>query len=107
MDQSAVKDQEVEPAVVVVVIDSAAPAGVLRIGLGDTGTRTDVLETVTSSVAHQAVVFGVGDPEIEAAIAVDVGEHWSHRGCVFTVLSVSDPLFCGNFVKGAVALVVE
>ena len=35
---------------------------------------------LAAGISHQAVVLRVGDPEIEYAVAVDIGKDRSHRG---------------------------
>ena len=44
MNQAAVKDEDVEQAVVVEVVDARAPTDVLRVGLRDAGGRADVIK---------------------------------------------------------------
>src|SRR5208283_4179433 len=107
MDQAAVEDHDVEPAIVVEVVNSRAPAGVLRGRLRDSGTWPDIFESVCSGVAHQAVVLRVGHPEIHAPVAVDIGKYRTHGGSVLAILSVGDTLFGSDFLKRAVVLIVE
>src|SRR5579863_3885723 len=107
MDKAAVKNQNVEPAVVIEVINAATRACVLRRCLRNSGGRADVLETVRSRVAHQPVVFGIRYPEIEAAIAIHIRKYGAHGGSVLAILSVGDTHLTGNFFKGAIALVVK
>ena len=78
MNQSTVEDQNVEPTIVIEVVDAAAPACVLRRRLRDSGTGADVFEPTRAGVAHEAVVFGVRHPEIEAAVAINVGKYRAH-----------------------------
>ena len=62
---------------------------------------------LAAGIAHQAVVFRVGHPEIEAAVAVDVGKHRAHGGSALAVLPVGDAEISGDFFERAVVLVVE
>src|SRR5208282_757777 len=107
MDQAAVEDHDVEPAIIVEVVNSGAPAGVLRGRLRDSGTWPDIFESVCSGVAHQAVVLRVGHPEIHAPVAIDICKYRTHGGRVLAVLSVGDALLGSDFFKRAVVLVVE
>src|SRR4051812_28604672 len=101
------KDEDVEPAVVVEIVDAAAPTCVLRRGLRDSGARTDVFESVLSGVAHQSVVLGIGDQEIEAAVAINVGEYRAHGRRTLAVLAVGDTEITGQFFKCPIPLVVK
>src|SRR5437879_2281481 len=101
------KDQDVEPAIVVEVVDAAAPTRVLGIRLRNSRTGTDVFESIGAGIAHQAVVLGIRHPEIGPAVAIHVGKYRSHRRSVLAVLSISDAEIARNFLESSVTLIVK
>jgi hypothetical protein len=107
VNQAAVEDQNVEPAVVVEIVDAAAPTHILCRGLRDAGTGANVFEPIRPGVAHEPVIFRVGHPEIEAAVAIDVGKGRAHGGSALAVLTVGHAQLTGNFLERAVMFVVE
>src|SRR5690242_7261959 len=107
MDESAVEDQDVEPAIVIEVVDACTPARVLRRCLRNSGCWTDILESVLPRVSHQAVVFGIGHPEIHAAVCVDVGKNRTHGRSALAVLAVGDSQISGNLLERSIVLVMK
>ena len=71
-----VDDQEIEPAVVVVV----EPAGGRRpFAAADARPLGDVFEAAVAAVAQQLVARDAGDEEIDVAVVVVVGGRRTHR----------------------------
>ena len=70
-----VDDQQIEPAVVVVV----EPAGSRRpFAAGDARPLGDVLEAAVAAIAQQLVARDAGDEEIDVAVVVVVGGRRTH-----------------------------
>src|SRR5208282_1801793 len=107
MNQSAVENKNIEPAIVIEVVNPAAPTHILPGLRGDTRSRADVFKSPLAGVAHQAVVPRVGDPQVEQAVAIDVGKHGAHGRRHFAVLSVRYAQVAGNFFEGAVVLIAK
>ncbi len=107
MNQSAVKDEDVELAVVVEVVDACSPADVLRVGLRHAVGRADIVEAEFVCISQHAVVVAVGDPEVERAAAFEIGEDRAHGGSGFAVLSEGSAGVVADFFKGTVVLVME
>src|SRR6185437_16210278 len=101
------EDQNVEPAIVVKVVDPAAPTDVLSGRGGNSKTRADVLKALLAGVAHQAVILRVRDPQVQHSVAFDVGEGWSHRRSHLAVLPVGNAQVAANLLKRAIVLVAE
>ena len=111
MDEAAVEDEDVEQAVVVEVVDAGAPTDVLGVGLGDAVARAEIFKgdggfRGFAFVAEEAVVVRIGDEHVEGAAAFEVGDDGAHCASVFPVLAVGCAGFVGDFLKGAVVLVI-
>ena len=102
----AVGDEHVEVAVVVVVEQQAAPAGVLPADDGQPRRRGAVLEEL-AAVQQQAAVVHVGNVEVQPAVAVDVADGRAHRGNALAAFAERQPSPEGVLLELALAEVPE
>ena len=101
------ENQDVEPAVVVEVVDPRPPAHILRIGLRKARSDANVVESALAVVLHQAVVVRVAHPQVEPAAARDVRKYRPHRRGRLAILSIGNTGVAGDLFKCPVMLVME
>ena len=82
----AVGDEDVEVAVVVVVEEHGAPAGVLAADDGE-ARAADEVGVELALLREQAAVVHVRDQDVEVAVAVEVGHRRAHRRDALAVLA--------------------
>src|SRR6202022_476937 len=104
----ALGNDEIFPAVIVIIEEASAPAGVKHGDAAQTRTEAGVGETSVATVLVQgvALVSQVGDKEVGPAIIIIVGEIDAHAGEGATVAIDGDLRHEADFFKGAVALIV-
>src|ERR1035438_169559 len=102
VNQSAVRDEQVQQSVVVEVLRAVSPTHILGVCLGDTGPLADVVEHIAAQIPVHAVVLGVGNEEPHLAVVLEIGEYRSHGGSVLAVLSECHAGLSGNLLEGPV-----
>ena len=107
VNQPAVKNKNVELAVVVEVVYARAPTRVLRIRLRDAVGCANVLKTHLSRVVQQPVVAPVSHPKIKQSSAFEIGKDRPHRRSGLAILSVGRVRIAANLFKGSIMLVVK
>ena len=66
-----------------------------------------VLKLQPAHVLHQAVVFGIGHPQVGEAIVVEIFEHRAHGRGVLAALPVCRPGGNGDLLECSIVLVME
>ncbi len=107
VNQATVEDEEIAPAVVVEIVRAAAPTRILRGQLRDARLLGDIGELLRARVSEQPVVLRIGHPEVRGAAILEVHEDRPHGGRRFAILPERGVGVGGDFLEGAVALVVE
>jgi len=104
----ALSDEEILPAVVVVVEEADAPSGMRHSGASNAGSETGIGESGVRIVLVEgiALIGKIGDDEIGPAIVIVVGEIDTHAGVGAAVAINGDFGEEAHFFEGAVALVV-
>lgn len=104
----ALRDQEILPAIIVVVKEAVAPAGVGHADAANPGDLTGIREGAIAVVLIQgvALVGEIRDDDVRPAIIVEVREV-AHAGEGSTISVNGDAGGEADFLKCAVALIVK
>src|ERR1035438_1189583 len=78
VNQTAVENEKIAPSVVVEIVSSAAPTGVLRGQLRDPRLLGYVGELQLAHIPEQPVVFRIAHPQIRGAAVFGIEENRSH-----------------------------
>src|SRR6266446_6787375 len=105
----SLSNEEVLPAVVVIIDELSAPAGIGKRCMADTGLIRRVLKVTASGVPVEGIsLLGkVSDEDVGQAIVIVIGKIHAHAGVRLTVLIVSCSRQQGRFLERSVAPIVE
>src|SRR4029077_2732075 len=105
----ALRDQEIFPAVIVVIKETIAPAGVRHGDTANTGKQSGIREggIAVALIQGVALVGKIRDDHIGPAIIVEIREVDAHAGEGSTVTVDGDAGGKADFFKGTVAPIVK
>ncbi len=101
-------DEQILPAVVVVIEKAGAPARESERRTAHAGLVGHIAKCAVAVVAKQHVAFvgEIGDHDIGTAVIIVIGEIGAHPGKCLAVLVVANPCQQAGFGESAVSIVV-